>query len=397
MHPDIISKLKLFSAEHPEFNTEICTLIFQLQRAGPSGRESIMKRFLLSHKALSSPLKEFLAQNCGKRFCVFDPEEAQLQNKLRQATGNEHLKIWAATIESVPRYTKVIPDVNKDFIGNAHKSWDAAVCGNEDVLKCLLRHAVEYSRTGKTSAVLLNGPPGIGKTLISRVYSSILQLPFSFISGPGASVRRGLSGDPALYTNAGPGAIVQSMISGKAGNPCICVDELDKALGGHTSRPNFQHELLGALDDSNVEFYDNYLETCINASYIPYIFTSNNKDVISVPLLDRMEIIEMAPPTKETLLTIVQKHTLPNVLKMYDADGIQIEENTIDTLVDQLWSGGSRSCRPYKKAVDRLISDAYRTLLETDRPVTVTPEDAKSTANQFRQEQFCKPIGFRTA
>lgn len=397
MHPDIISRLKLFSAEHPEFNAEIHTLIFQLQRAGPSRSEPILKRFLLSHKALCSPLKEFLAQDCGKRFCVFDTEDVQLQNKLRQASGNEHLKNWAATVASVPRYTKAIPDVNKDFIGNARKSWDAAVCGNEDVLKCLLRHAVEYSRTGKTSAVLLNGPPGIGKTLISRVYGSILHLPFSFISGPGASVRRGLSGDPTLYTNAGPGAIVQSMISAKAGNPCICVDEVDKALGSHSGRPGFQHELLAALDDSNEEFYDNFLETSINASYIPYIFTSNDKDTISAPLLDRMEIIEMDPPTKEALLTIVQKHTLPKVLKLYNADGILIEENTMDTLVDQLWSGGSRSCRPYKKAVDRLISNAYLTLLETDRPVTVTAEDAKSTANQFRKEQFCKPIGFRTA
>jgi len=82
---------------------------------------------------------------------------------------------------------------------------------------------------------------------------------------------------------------------------------------------------------------------------------------------------------------------------MYGTDGIQVEENAMDTLVDQLWSGGSRSCRPYKKAVDRLISDAYLTLLETDRPVIVTADDAKSAANQFRQEQFCKPIGFRTA
>jgi len=397
MYPDIIHKLKLFSTEHPEFEAEIRTLIFQLQRAGPTDSEPIMKRFMASHKTLCSSLRAFLAQNSRKRFCVFDTEEVQLQNKLRQASGNDHLKIWAATVASVPRYTKAIPDVNKDFLGNARKSWDAAVCGNEDVLKCLLRHAVEYSRTGKTSAVLLNGPPGIGKTLISRVYSSILQLPFSFISGPGASVRRGLSGDPALYTNAGPGAIVQSMISGKAGNPCICVDELDKALGSHSGRPGFQHELLAALDDSNVEFYDNFLETSVNASYIPYIFTSNTKDTISAPLLDRMEIIEMAPPTKETLLTIVQKHTLPKVLQMYGTDGIQVEENAMDTLVDQLWSGGSRSCRPYKKAVDRLISDAYLTLLETDRPVIVTADDAKSAANQFRQEQFCKPIGFRTA
>jgi len=297
MHADIISRLKAFSAEHPEFDAEIRSLVFQLQRTGPSGREQIMRRFLVSHKALCASLTNFLAQDRGKQFCVFNKEEAQLQNRLRQAAGNEHLKIWAATIESVPRHTKAIPDVTKDFINNARKNWDTAVCGNEDVMRCLLRHAVEYSRTGKTSAVLLSGPPGIGKTLISRVYGSILQLPFSFISGPGASIRRGLSGDPALYTNAGPGAVVQSVISTKTGNPCICVDEVDKALGGHSGRPGFQHELLAALDDSNVEFYDNFLEASLDASHIPYIFTCNDNDMVSAPLLDRMEILEMVPPT----------------------------------------------------------------------------------------------------
>ena len=62
-----------------------------------------------------------------------------------------------------------------------------------------------------------------------------------------------------------------------------------------------------------------------------------------------MEIIEMKLPEKETMLTILQKHTLPKVLQAYDTNDILIEENPIETLVDQLWLIGNRSYRPYKK------------------------------------------------
>lgn len=397
MHSNLISRLKLFSRENPVFSREVRILVMQLQHARNSDRERILYAFLKSHKTICVPLNHFLSNDRNTRFLVFDKDSEPLQAKLRQASGNDHLKSWIATINSVPEYTDPLPDVTKDFITNARTKWDEAVCGNEDVFKCLLRHAVECGKTGKTSPVLINGPPGIGKTLISKVYASILQLPYSFISGPGASVHRGLSGDPALYTNAGPGAIVQAMITTKTGNPSICVDEIDKAMGGHSGRPNFQHEFLAALDESNTAFFDNYLEAEVDASHIPYIFTSNDKDTIAAPLLDRMEIIEMNSPEKETMVTILQKHTLPKVLQTYDTNDILIEENTMEILVDQLWLCGIRSCRPYKKAVDLLISEAYLTLLQTDRPVTISANDAQNAAKQFQQEHLCKTIGFRTA
>ena len=396
MQSDLISQLNLFALENPFFSQEIRILINDLEFTKNSEKEKILKLFFRTHKSLCAPLKLFLSKNHNTtRFLVFNKNSEVIQAKFQQARGDEHLKSWISTVNSIPTYTNPLSDINKDFLANAKKSWDEFVCGNEDVLKILLRHVVEYCKTGQTTPILLNGPPGIGKTLISKVYASMLQLPYYFISGPSASMRRGLSGDPALYTNAGPGAIVQAMITTKSGNPSICIDELDKALGGHSGRPNFQYELLSALDESNTAFFDNYLETELDASHIPYIFTSNDKNFISRPLLDRMEIIEMKPPEKDTMLNIMQKHTLPNVLKVYDCSDIFLEENSLEILVDELWSGGNRSCRPYKKAINQLISDAYLTSLDNKQPITISAKDVQNTAKQFTQ-QLSKPIGFRT-
>ena len=166
----------------------------------------------------------------------------------------------------------------------------------------------------------------------------------------------------------------------------------------HSGTPSFPNELLTALDTSNTRFFDNYLEMAIDTCHIPYIFTANDISPIPQPLLDRMEVVQLDAPTRDTLVTIARGHTLPNLLRIYDSQGIQIEENTIETLVDALWRNGNRSCRPYERALKQLISDAYLQQVETGQTVVISAYDARHTAKQFcAAEDSGRPIGFLTA
>ncbi len=231
--------------------------------------------------------------------------------------------------------------------------------------------------------------------MIAKVYSKMLELPGVFISGPSASVNRGLAGSPNLYVGAGAGEIVQAMIKTGIANPVLIIDELDKALGGYTGSPGFQNELLAALDDSNVRFRDNYLEFELDCSHIPYIFTANDISQISVPLLDRMEVISLEPPSKTMLYEITQKHVLPEILQRFHADSIYVTNDDVSNLVDRLWDYGTRSCRPYKKAMQILIGNALLKAVEQETPVRISQSDIAFAAdNMMNGGNKTSVIGF---
>ena len=390
--------LEQIAVQKPHLAKDIEELALLIEASGSDQADNgLIRDFLAQHPALGSCMRDHLEpdqQPAGKVFPVHKPYSNEIRQRMKLAEHNDHYRNWANAVRAVPDYTLPITEVDSAFIRKAKDIWNQNIYGNETVLQTILRHSIEYSKTGKTMPILLIGEPGVGKTLVARNYGQILSLPGSFISGPSASAGRGLSGAPNLYVGAGVGAIVQSMIDHGTGNPVICIDEIDKAVGGYSRAPSFQDELLAALDESNEAWYDNFLEMEVDASHIPFIFTANEKDQISAPLLDRMEVIRMDEPTLEMIHSITRKFTLPKTLKAYSSDRIEFASGELDMLVDLLWEGGSRSCRAYQKAVELLVSSAYLDVIENDRTVRITEKDVRNTVAMCSGNRRTKTIGF---
>ena len=168
--------------------------------------DDLIRYYLEKHPSMVPCIQDRLepAQKpIGKIFPVHKPYSNEIRQRMKLAEHNEHYRNWANAVKAVPEYTLPIPEVDGAFLRNAKDIWHQNIYGNEDTLQVLLRHSIEYSKTGKTMPILLIGEPGVGKTLVAKNYGRILNLPGSFISGPSASAGRGLSGAPNLYVGAG--------------------------------------------------------------------------------------------------------------------------------------------------------------------------------------------------
>jgi ATP-dependent Lon protease len=177
--------------------------------------------------------------------------------------------------ETLPNFTEVLDDVKRH------------VALSQDC-----RDGLEITPT------LLLGLPGIGKTHFARQLARLLGTGMSMV--PMSSTTAGwlLSGSSSQWKGARPGKVFEALVDGAYANPVIVVDEIDKAAS------DAQYDPLGALyslleHDTASNFTDEFADVPIDASQVIWITTANDARGIPEPILNRMNVFEIQPPTPE--------------------------------------------------------------------------------------------------
>jgi ATP-dependent Lon protease len=170
-----------------------------------------------------------------------------------------------------------------------------------DALDDVKRHVAlaQDSRDGlEVTPMLLLGPPGIGKTHFARKLADLLGTGMSLV--PMSSMTAGwlLSGASSQWKGAKPGKVFEAIVDGQYANPVLVVDEIDKAAA------DAQYDPLGALyglleHDTAGSFMDEFAEIAIDASQVIWIMTANDERCIPEPILNRMNVFEIEPPSPE--------------------------------------------------------------------------------------------------
>jgi ATP-dependent Lon protease len=220
------------------------------------------------------------------------------------------------------------------------------------VVDHLLRHAALSHLFPQSplrfTPIVLDGPPGIGKTAFSLAAARTLGGPVIQLQMSHATAGFTLGGLDPQYAGGGPGFLTRKVALGLAPDPVILLDELDKATRDST------HDPLGPLyslfePETACRFADDGLKLPLNFSALRWICTTNDQSQLHPGILSRCEIFSIPAPSPAQLISIA-RGVYTELLRsapwgphfesdLPDALAIELARNTPRDLVRSLRSG----------------------------------------------------------
>jgi ATP-dependent Lon protease len=229
------------------------------------------------------------------------------------------------------------------------------------------------------------GPPGVGKTSLGQSIARAMGREFVRVSLGGVHDESEIRGHRRTYVGAMPGRIIQALRRAGTADPVFMLDEIDKVSASFQGDP--AAALLEVLDPAqNGTFVDNYLGVPFDLSRALFICTANTTSTIAQPLLDRMELIQLAGYTEEEKIEIARKYLLPRQRQAagLSADEIEIEDAALRRMVAEYTrEAGVRSLERVVAKVCR--KSALRVAGGELTKVTVTAEDVPALLGPSHQ------------
>ena len=272
---------------------------------------------------------------------VFQPED--VERKLAKLHDGEHDSLRATyqrMLERGPQRFQVKPSGVPDM-GSLYQM----LPNFTEVLDDVKRHvalAQDCPDGIEVTPILLLGQPGIGKTHFAKKLSELLGTGMTLV--PMSSMTAGwlLSGSSSQWKGAKPGKVFEALVDGEYANPVIVVDEIDKASG------DAQYDPLGALyslleHDTAKAFTDEFAEVAVDASQVIWITTANDERGIPEPLLNRMNVFEVQPPSPEEARRIARN--LYQSIRAEHGWGEHFAPEPLDDVLDVLSEQAPRDMR----------------------------------------------------
>lgn len=174
-----------------------------------------------------------------------------------------------------------------------------------------LRRAAAESLPARVGPILLDGPPGIGKSAWSRELASALQAPHLTIDAVAASTGFAVAGTERGWSSAQAGRPIQAILQHHHAGPVVVVDEICKAAAATSNsggRHSIQDALLGLLEPVSAAAWScPFYRVSFDLSAVSWILTSNRIDWVPPPLLTRCDVIRCSNLSPKQLLNVAEQ------------------------------------------------------------------------------------------
>lgn len=175
----------------------------------------------------------------------------------------------------------------------------------DQAIRPLMRE-VALARLGEAAvcrlpALLLLGPPGVGKSRFYRAVAEGCGLPLVRLSAPDSSFVTELAGNGRSWRGARPCAPMRAIATTGVRNPVLILDDLDRAPTDDRYG-TAAGVLLAMLEPETARSYpDPCLSVPVDISAVNWIATANSLTGIPDALLSRLLIVQVAPPPPDAL------------------------------------------------------------------------------------------------